>query len=124
LTIVGEFYGWRNEAVAPHEEGSEISGWRQEEWGPRNDRTRRSETSEQATTAGNKRFAIAAPAAAVRNFWLALSWAKLGELTMSATARPAINHLIRHDVILRFVVLVQPASVAAMQLFRPAHDRA
>jgi hypothetical protein len=65
-----------NEAVAPHEEGSEISGWRQEEWGPRNDRTRRSKASEQATTAGNKGFAIAAPAAAVRNFWLALSWAR------------------------------------------------
>jgi hypothetical protein len=38
---------------------------RQKERGPANDRTRRSETGEQATTAGNQGLAIAAPAAAV-----------------------------------------------------------
>jgi hypothetical protein len=32
--------------------------------------------------------------ASLRNFWLALSWAKPGEPTISAAATPAINHLI------------------------------
>jgi len=30
----------------------------------------------------------------LRNFWLALSWAKPGELMISPAATPAINHLI------------------------------
>jgi hypothetical protein len=32
--------------------------------------------------------------ASLRNFWLALSWAKPGELMISPAATPAINHLI------------------------------
>jgi hypothetical protein len=32
--------------------------------------------------------------AALRNFWLALSWAKPGELMISPAATPAINHPI------------------------------
>jgi hypothetical protein len=61
----GEFYGWRYEAGTAHAEGSEISGWRQKERGDRNDKTRRPATREQATTAGNKGVAIAAPTAAL-----------------------------------------------------------
>jgi hypothetical protein len=51
----GEFYGWRYEAGAAHEEGSAISGWRQKERGDRSGKTRRPATSEQAASAGNKR---------------------------------------------------------------------
>jgi hypothetical protein len=62
---IGESNGGRNEAGAAHKEGRKISRWCQKERWRQNDKTRRPQAIEQNTAASNKRFAIAAPIAAV-----------------------------------------------------------
>src|SRR5215211_8366756 len=62
---LGEFDGRRNEAGAAYEEGRKIPGRCQKEWRHSNDKARGSKASEQTSAAGHKRFAVAAPVAAI-----------------------------------------------------------